>query len=144
MQKRNGRLPGKARGFSLLEILVAFLLLALAMTVLMQIFSTSLNGTGIADRYAKATMLAQSKLAAVGVEEPLREGATSGTFDDLYQWQVSVKAYDDPLNPPSPANQQFVFVKLYEIQTTVSFPTDDARTRNITLSKLLLGPRDPV
>ncbi len=147
MRRANPQLhqsPRKPRGFSLLEILVAFVLLALAMTALMQIFSTSLNGTGVADHYAKATMLAQSKLASTGVEEALREGTTNGTFDELYTWKVSVKAYEDPLSPPNPANQQFVFVKLYEVEASVSFPADDQRTRNVTLTKLLLGPRDPV
>lgn len=144
MPKRERTLPGNARGFSLLEILVAFLLLALAMTALMQIFSTSLNGTGVANHYAKAAMLAQSKLAAVGVETPLREGIESGTFDETYTWHVRVKPYEDPLNPANAANLQFVFVKLYEVEASVAFPADDKRDRSITLTKLVLGPKDAI
>ncbi len=131
-----------SQGFSLLEILVAFVLLALAMAVLMQIFSSSLNGATVADRYAKATMLAESKLASAGVEEALKEGTTSGTYDDMFNWAVEVKPFNEPSTDPSGANlDQILFVKLFEVTTTVSFPTDDKRSRSVTLSKLQLGPR---
>ncbi len=134
------------RGFSLLEILIAFVLLALAMAVLMQIFSSSLNGATIADRYAKATMLAESKLAAVGVEETLKEGSSSGTYDDLFSWVVEVKPYSEPSADTTGANlDQILFVKLFEITATVSFPANDRRTdrtaRVVSLTKLQLGPR---
>lgn len=134
------------RGFSLLEILVAFVLLALAMAVLMQIFSSSLNGATVADRYAKATMIAESKLAAAGVEEALKEGSSSGTYDDIYSWVVDVKPFSEPSSDTSGVNlDQILFVKLFEVTTTVSFATNDRRTdknlRAVTLTKLQLGPR---
>ncbi len=80
-------------GFSLLEILVAFTLLAIVMAILMRIFSGGVNNADIADRYAKAAMLAESRLASVGVEETLTEGDTSGQFDDDFAWQLSVRLY---------------------------------------------------
>ncbi len=134
------------RGFSLLEILVAFVLLALAMAVLMQIFSSSLNGATVADRYAKATMLAESKLAAAGVEEALNEGSSSGTYDELFSWVVEIKPYNEPSADTTGANlDQILFVKLFEITATVSFPANDRRTdrtaRVVSLTKLKLGPR---
>ena len=57
-------------------------LLALAMGIIMQIFSRGVNGADLADRYAKAAMLAESRLASIGVEEVLTEGDTTGQFDD--------------------------------------------------------------
>lgn len=133
-------------GFSLLEILVAFVLLALAMAVLMQIFSSSLNGASVADHYAKATMLAESKLASAGVEEALKEGSTSGTYDGMFNWAVDVKPFTEPSTDTSGANlDQILFVKLYEVTTTVSFQADsksgNQAARIVTLSKLQLGPR---
>lgn len=88
-------------GFSLLEVLVAFTLLAIAMAVLMQIFSRGVNGADIADRYAKAAMMAESKLATVGLEEVLAEGDTSGQFDEDYQWALSVRLYSTMTEPIS-------------------------------------------
>jgi general secretion pathway protein I len=139
-------LPRRAHGFSLLEILVAFIVLALAMTILMQIFSTSLVGASITDKYARATMLAESKLAAVGVEEVLKEGGSSGTVDDIYNWAIEIKPYSEPSTDPNPANnpasyEQLLYVKLFEVVLSVSFPGDDKKVRTVTLSKLLVGPR---
>ena len=133
----------RERGFSLLEILVAFTLFAVAMGVLMQIFSRGVNGAMLADHYAKATMYAESRLAAIGLEEAIKEGTTSGKFDDNYAWQVTVKPYQDP----APREQMAIdfekqyFAQLYEIETKVTFFTDDRKERVVTLSTLQLGPR---
>jgi len=130
-------------GFSLLEILVAFTLFAVAMGVLMQIFSRGVNGASLADHYAKATMYAESKLASIGLEEAVKEGTSSGRFDDDYAWQVTIKTYQDP----APRDQMAIdfekqyFAQLYEIETKVTFATDDRKERAVTLSTLQFGPR---
>ena len=133
----------RERGFSLLEILVAFTLFAVAMGVLMQIFSRGVNGASLADRFAKASMHAESKLAAIGLEDTLKEGTSSGKFDDDYGWQVTIKPYQDP----APKEQMAIdfekqyFAQLYEIETRVTFFTDDRKQRVVTLSTLQIGPR---
>lgn len=132
-----------ARGFSLLEVLVAFTLFSVALGVLMQIFSRGVNGASIADHYAKATMYAESKLAAIGLEEPIKEGTASGKFDDDYAWQVTVKPYQDPAPRDQMAfdfEKQY-FAQLFEIETKVTFATDDRKERVVTLSTLQFGPR---
>jgi len=138
----------RARGFSLLEILVAFTLLALAMGVLMQLFSRGVNGASLADRYARATMMAESKLATIGVEEEAREGDSHGTFDDDYRWQLSVKPYvdaglkDAATSLPSPLDPDAQMrVRLYDLALTVGFTGDDRRERSVTLKTLLMAAR---
>ncbi len=54
-----------SRGFTLLEVLVAFLILSLSMSVLMRIVSQSLNSMAVAERHQVALQLAESKLAEV-------------------------------------------------------------------------------
>ena len=131
------------QGFSLLEILVAFMLLAMAMGVLMQIFSRGVTGAILADRYARATMYAESKLAGIGIEEELKESALAGKFDDDFSWTLVVRPYQDPV----PKDQSVVdFEKLmptqlYEIDLKVSFTADDQRERLVNLSTLRLGPK---
>lgn len=133
----------RSRGFSLLEVLVAFTLFAVAMGVLMQIFSRGVNGASIADHYAKATMYAESRLAAIGLEESVKEGTSSGKFDDDYAWQVTIKPYQDP----APREQMAIdfekqyFAQLYEIETKVTFSTDDRKERVVTLFTLQFAPR---
>lgn len=122
---------------------MAFTLFAVALGVLMQIFSRGVNGASTASHYAKATMYAESKLAGVGLEETLKEGTTSGKFDDDYTWQVTIKPYEDPA-PRDQTTLDFekqYFAQLYEIEAKVTFATDDRRERVVTLSTLLLGPR---
>ena len=133
----------RAMGFSLLEILVAFTLLAVAMGVLMQIFSSGVNGASLAGRYAKATMYAESKLASVGIEGELKESATAGKFDDDFSWAMSVRPYQDPF--PKEASvvdfEKLMPTQLYEIELNVVFTADDRRERVVKLSTLRLGPK---
>lgn len=135
----------KSRGFSILEILVAFTLLALAMGILMQLFSRGVNGAGLADRYAKATMMAESKLATVGVEAVLQDGETTGKFDDDFQWRLSVQPYVDP-TPKDPAVsaidiESLMQARLFDVSVTVSFLSDDKRERQVRLNTLLIGAK---
>ena len=132
-----------ANGFSLLEILVAFTLLAMAMGVLMQIFSRGVNGATLADRYAKATMYAESKLAGVGIEEELKESSVAGKFDDDFAWTMVVRTYQDPF--PKDLSvvdyEKLMPNQLYEIELKVSFTADDRRERVVNLSTLRLGSK---
>ena len=139
----------KRQGFSILEILVAFTLLALAMGILMLIFSRGVNGAGLADQYAKATMMAESKLATVGIESVLQEGETTGKFDDDFQWRLQVTPYVDP-TPKDPAAlatsggvdiESLMAVRLFDVSLTVSFQSDDRRDRQVMLNTLLIGAK---
>ena len=122
---------------------MAFTLFAMAMGVLMQIFSRGVNGASVADHYAKATMYAESKLASVGLEEALKEGLTSGKFDDGYQWELQVRSYIDPAPRDQLAidfEKQF-YAQLFEVESRVTFTTDDNQSRTVKLTTLQLGPR---
>jgi general secretion pathway protein I len=137
--------PCKSRGFSLLEILVAFTLMALALGILMAIFSRGVNGATIADQYARAAMLAESKLATLGIADTLQEGETGGKFDDAYAWRLSVSPYVDPA-PKDPALgnidvDAMLPVRLYNVALTISFATDDGRTREVLFNTLQLAPK---
>jgi general secretion pathway protein I len=90
-RRRNSR----AQGFTLLEVLVAFIILALVMGALLQIFSGGLRTTEIARNHAVGALLAESKLAAIGIEEPLVAGERTGTFDNGYRWRYSIDRYGE-------------------------------------------------
>jgi len=139
---RRSSLPGNA-GFSLLEVLVAFTLLALAMGVVMQIFSRGVNGATLADRYAKATMYAESMLSSVGSETELKEGSADGKFDDDFSWALAVRAYQDPY-PKDQAvidYERLMPTQLFEVELKVSFMAEDRRERVLNLSTLRMGPK---
>ena len=69
------------RGFSLLEVLAAFVILALVATALFRLFGGALGNVGIAEDASRAVLVAESRLAAAR-GEPFRAGTESGTEDD--------------------------------------------------------------
>ena len=78
-------------GFTLIEVLVAFAILAVALTALFQVFSGGLGAIGTAERHSMATMLARSILDDVGAEIPLVAGEQRGQLDDGFSWLVRIE-----------------------------------------------------
>ncbi|WP_266157140.1 prepilin-type N-terminal cleavage/methylation domain-containing protein [Dyella silvatica] len=83
----------RVRGFSLLEVIAAILLLAIAFTALMQVAGGSMALSGHAAEASKAALWAQSKLDGMTVIEPLREGSSEGQFDAQYRWRLKVSPW---------------------------------------------------
>lgn len=85
----------KQNGFTILEVLVAFLVAALLLSVILSGFSTGLSSLARADRMSQAALVAQSRLAELGVLEPLKEGEVSGQDEQHsdYRWQVLVQPF---------------------------------------------------
>lgn len=123
------------KGFSLLEVLVAFSVLTLFLGVLLGLFSTGLRNSLAAHDYSQAISLAESKLAEVGVTERLAPGEWQGAFDEHYRWRLRVVPFaggerrwaDLPLQP-------------FEVTVEVSWQTGQ-RDRSVALSTLRLARR---
>ena len=65
-------------GFTLLEVVIAFVVLALTLSVVFEIFSTWLaRASDLSDR-SQALAIARSRLAGVGIEEGIKEGEARG------------------------------------------------------------------
>jgi general secretion pathway protein I len=89
--------PRSARGFTLLEVLLAFALLSLAMGLLLGMLSNGLRQVGDAERESEASLHAQSLLDALGTLEPLAPGHRDGTFgDERFRWSLDIREIDDP------------------------------------------------
>ncbi len=124
------------RGFSLLEVLVAFIILAMALGVLMRIFSGGLGNIGLAEHYSKAVTIAEMKLAAIGVEAPLAEGENAGE-EQGYAWRTSVRRYAQETSPVEPTA---LLLDLYEVEVTVNWD-DPSAPRGLRLVTLRAAPR---
>lgn len=85
----------KQSGFTILEVLVAFLVAALLLAVILSGFSTGLSSLARADRMSQAALVAQSRIAELGVIEPLQEGSVAGRDDQHsdYRWQINVQPF---------------------------------------------------
>ncbi|NOQ12860.1 MAG: prepilin-type N-terminal cleavage/methylation domain-containing protein [Methyloprofundus sp.] len=82
------------QGFSLLEILIAFSILALSLGILLNIFSGGLRRTIVSEEYQQAVIIAQSKLAAAGVESELEDADGQGKIQEKYAWSVRAQPLD--------------------------------------------------
>ena len=80
-------------GFTLLEVLVAFVVAAMFLAVTFELLSGSLVGIGRAEVHDRALAIAQSRLEAAGVAEPLVPGITSGRQDSRFTWRSEVRPF---------------------------------------------------
>lgn len=126
----------RQQGFSLLEILVAFSILAFSLGILLKIFSGGANTAVIAEEYTAAVQIAEALMSTAGVEAPLQAGRTSGRENDKYHWLVEVTP--SPFNPEN-IDVKTMTVSLFKIKVTVSWGdhNDDAG-RQIELTTLKL------
>ncbi|MDH4108014.1 MAG: prepilin-type N-terminal cleavage/methylation domain-containing protein [Gammaproteobacteria bacterium] len=80
-------------GYSLIEVLVAFTILAMALTVLFRIFSSGLRNVDVSADYSQALLVAEGLLAAPGNVEELREGIAEGVAADRFHWTRRISEF---------------------------------------------------
>ena len=127
---------GRQRGFTLIEVVVAFVLLALVLSVSLEIFSKGMARAADLDDRARALVVAQSRLADAGAEEGLKEGVTSGATEDRrFQWTVTVRRADDlaTRNDGSAPSSAYA---LYRVDVHVGWRGADERERALDLTTL--------
>lgn len=95
-------MPARAgqRGYTLVEVIVAFAVLALALVLLLGTLSGATRQVRGADDAGRAALHAQSLLAELGVSVPLQPGRRQGEFDGGdYRWALDMRPYRDPTLP---------------------------------------------
>ena len=133
------KIPGTPRssdGFSLLEVLVAFSILALSLGVLMQLFSGGMRNTLVGASYSRAVDLAESTLALAGSEILLQPGRHSGSEKDLH-WELDIQLYiPEELQAP-PAG-----IEAFRVSARVEWG-DSGQERSLSLDTLRLASVRP-
>lgn len=134
--------PVRETGFTILEVLVAFVLLAVTLAAILQVFSGGLRDAQLADEYARAVMIAQSRLAGYTAAEKLDEGARAGR-DEAYSWSLTAEPYDERQEDPQSAAQgeYNTRVRLLRVESKVEWQAADGRRRDVRLATLVLGPK---
>ena len=132
------------RGFSLLEVLAAFVILALVGTALFRLFSGALGNATLADEYSRATLYAESRLAAVSVEAPLKENTLQGNSDDgLYAWTAVIAPYTTPGSTPDLESAATAMpVRLWKLAVTVAWPGTPGNERSVALSTVRIAVKE--
>ncbi len=121
-------------GFTLLEVLVAFAIAALALGVLFEGAVGGLRSTRVADRTEEALSRAQSHLAAVGQGMPLGPGTQEEDDGGGYYWSVRIR----PLRSAVSTSARIV---LYAVQVTESWSEGRSSGADTTRSVVLRTER---
>jgi general secretion pathway protein I len=101
-------------GFTLLEVLVAFVLLVTVVTVILQLFSANIKALSVSEDYASAVVRAESKMREILDNEQLAENVWSETSPEGYRFDITVaKAYE--------ARTKDMPMKILEIGVTMSW-----------------------
>lgn len=95
------------RGFSLLEVIAAILLLAIAFAALMKVAGGAIELSGNAAAHEEAALRARSLLDSAFVAEPLVPGSSSGSFDKRYRWTLDVTPWQVPDATPGGTMQMY-------------------------------------
>lgn len=123
-----------SRGFTLIEMLVAFVVLALSLGALLPLVAGAARQSTVLQDYARAVTLADSLLAAAGEGEALRPGVESGRVDGL-RWRRSVEPELPPGHPP---DARWVPCRL---SVEVRWGREEAG-RTVSIATLRLGVRE--
>lgn len=103
------------KGFSLLEVLVAFTIAAMSLGVLFQIYAKGTTSAILGEEYAQAIVIAESKLAEVGISENLEISERTGLEYNKYNWHIITRDYieDSPSDFTSNLSLKEVTVEVY-------------------------------
>ncbi len=109
----------RQQGFSLIEVIAAFLIFAVGFGILLQILTSSLRVAQRSQEFTQATLWAESTLDVVGVGQPLEAGHSSGMFDDRYRWDMDIHQ----IQPPAVAGgvDENLPVDMYQVDLVVSW-----------------------
>src|ERR1700754_588558 len=78
------------RGFTLIEVLIAFAIAAMALGLLFQAASSSGGAAHLAGNYEEAISRAKSHMASLGRESDIAPGEQSGDDGSGFRWRVKI------------------------------------------------------
>lgn len=122
----------RSSGYTLIEVLVAFMILALALTVLLRVFSGGLRNVSVASDYTKAVLIAETELARADIDDSLTPGTVTGRAEEKFHWTRTTRRYS-----PFPDDSLPTAVPAFHVGVRVEWP-DAGRTRAVQLATVRL------
>jgi general secretion pathway protein I len=137
-----------AKGFTLLEVLLAFVIFAMSFAVVLQIISGSIRNTMRSKQYTEVALIAQSVMDTVGLEIPLEEGGQASGESGQYRWSVEIYPYELPEEREADfASLQIADltgIDLLQVELIVAWGESPAdRSRRFSTVKAVLARRGP-
>lgn len=131
---------GRQKGFTLLEVLVAFIVFVLIFGAVLDALGMALRNTRRSAEVSEAALWAQSKLDAIGTIEELEDGSDRGEFNRQFRWQLDIRKQEVPRTDGLSADS--FPVELYRVDLAVTWGEGNQRKEQhfVTLrSKLKEG-----
>jgi general secretion pathway protein I len=124
-------------------VLVAFVIMALVVTALFRLFSSSLSNAAAAEEWSRALQVAESRLASAAAAQPLKEATERGNDGNGHmQWETRVTPYVVPdLDPDLERASESLAMRLYRITVDVSYTGGDGRERKFSLATVRMGQK---
>jgi general secretion pathway protein I len=122
--------PTSHQGFTLLEVLLALVIVGIAISVVLQLFSFNLRNVANSEDYVKAAMVAESKLRQIVDSADLTERQWSENTGDGYRFDVVV-------SPIEKDKAQAIDMKLLQVDLSMSWKSG-SKNRTISVKTLKL------
>jgi general secretion pathway protein I len=146
MIRRPISIPDRSRngGFTLLELLLAFVVFALGFATVLEILSGSLRNTVRARHYSEAALTAQSLMDQVGLEMPLESGYSDNGEAGEYEWELNVSDYvDTSENAHSVELAELTSIQLLQVDLYISWGKPPReQTRRFSTIRAVMANRD--
>ena len=115
------------QGFTLIEVIVAFAILAISLVMVMQLFSAGLRVSRTSCDYTRAVVHAKDKME----ELSLKPVQGSGKFEDGFEWETEVKSYGEH-------NEKLdeLGVNLLEVKVKISWDSTSRQQQSIEMVSL--------
>ncbi len=119
------------KGFTLLEVLVAFSILAISLAVILAIFSRGMRTAALSEDYRQAMIIAENRMSEALYVQAIRAGVIEGEEQD-YQWSTNIKALPETGN--SGLRHE---LKRYQLEVAVSW-LEAGKQRQLSLQNIAL------
>lgn len=92
------------RGYTLIEVIVAFALLAVGLGILLAILAGGVRQVAWAGQATRAALYADTLMSTLGADARLQAGQRRGEFEHgNYRWTMEIVRERDPVPPPNVA-----------------------------------------
>lgn len=124
----------KSQGFTLIEVIAAFTILAMTFAVILEVLSNSSRNTLKSSEQTQIAMLAQSKMDEVGIVFSVEESTHSGDFNDKVSWTINMAPYEAFYE--GNVEMEFAPVELFKVDLIVSWTDGRGKLRETHFSTL--------
>lgn len=125
---------GRQGGFSLLETLVAFSILAICLGSLLRIFGGGGRAALLTDEYARGLTVAESLLASLGAETELALGRRQGIVAGTIRWEMQVSPL--PVQSEHLSSLNFSYTPVW-VEVSASWGNEQPRSVRLSTIRLL-------